>query len=202
MPAGDRSHLRRRTRKALLEAGARLLRQGEQPTMADIAVAARVSRATAYRYFDSVDALLCEAPVDAVVPPPDDLFEQHADASLEERVVWAERVLHEVSWRNAPQLRAMLAHSLRVSLDADRTGNVPLRQNRRLPMIEAALAPVHSRLDEATYVKLCAALALVFGTESMVVFQDVLQMDEAQARGVTDWAVRALVRAALRESGS
>jgi AcrR family transcriptional regulator len=201
MPAGDRSHLRRRTRKALLEAGARLLRQGEQPTMADIAAAAQVSRATAYRYFDSADALLCEAPVDAVVPPPEDLFEQHDAASVEERVVAAERVLHEVSWRNAPQLRAMLAHTLRVSLDSDRHSDVPLRQNRRIPMIEAALTPARSRLDDATYAKLCAALALVFGTESMVVFQDVLQMNEDRARDVKDWAARALVRAALQEAG-
>ncbi|MCW2685138.1 MAG: TetR/AcrR family transcriptional regulator [Mycobacterium sp.] len=41
------------------------------------------------------------------------------------------------------------------------------------------------------------ALALIMGTESMVVFKDVLQMDEADAREVRRWAIRALVEAAM-----
>jgi len=39
------------------------------------------------------------------------------------------------------------------------------------------------------------------GTESMVVFKDVLQMDEADARKVRRWAIRALVEAALKDQG-
>lgn len=199
MPTRDRSHLRRRTRKALLEAGADLLRQGAQPTMADVARDAGVSRATAYRYFDSIDALLCEAPVDAVVPPTEALFADARAATVEERVALAQRALHDVSWRNAPQLRAMLAHTLKRSIEPGGRAQVPLRQNRRQPMIEAALAPVRERLDGDRYAVLAAALALVFGTEAMVVFQDVLQLDEDRARTVEDWTVRALVRAALQE---
>jgi hypothetical protein len=34
----------------------------------------------------------------------------------------------------------------------------------------------------------------------MIVFKDVLRMDEQHARAVKSWAVRALVRAALAES--
>jgi hypothetical protein len=36
------------------------------------------------------------------------------------------------------------------------------------------------------------------GTESMVVFKDVLQMDATDARKVRRWAIRALVEAALK----
>ena len=39
--------------------------------------------------------------------------------------------------------------------------------------------------------------ALVFGTESMIVFRDVLQMSPGRARKVKSWAVQTLVRAAL-----
>ena len=35
----------------------------------------------------------------------------------------------------------------------------------------------------------------------MVVYRDVLQLDEKEARKVKSWAVRALVRAASSESG-
>jgi hypothetical protein len=63
-----------------------------------------------------------------------------------------------------------------------------------------ALAPARARLTDASYQKLCAALALIFGTESMIVFKDVLGVDEKTARKVKRWAARALVQAALRES--
>ena len=55
---------RRRTRKDLLQAAARLMKQGRKPNLEDIAAEALVSRATAYRYFPSVEALLVEASLD------------------------------------------------------------------------------------------------------------------------------------------
>ena len=48
--------------------------------------------------------------------------------------------------------------------------------------------------------RLCAALAMIIGSESMIVFRDVMRVDEKTAREVKSWAVRALVRAALQES--
>ncbi len=75
-----------------------------------------------------------------------------------------------------------------------------MRQNRRTQLIEAALAPLRDRLEEASYHRLCAALALIFGTECMVVFRDVVPLDEETAREMKSWAGRALVRAALEES--
>jgi len=67
-------------------------------------------------------------------------------------------------------------------------------------LIEAALAPARRRLSKPAYARLCAALAMVFGTESMVVFQDVLGLDEKAARKVKSWAARALVSAAMNDS--
>ena len=40
------------------------------------------------------------------------------------------------------------------------------------------------------------ALALVIGTEAMLVFKDVLGIDAATARGVRRWTIDALVTAA------
>ena len=52
-----------RTRKGLLEAAARLIRQGRKPSMEEVAQEALVSRATAYRHFANVESILAEAPV-------------------------------------------------------------------------------------------------------------------------------------------
>jgi hypothetical protein len=88
----------------------------------------------------------------------------------------------------------MLANSIgRDPVDS----GTPVRQNRRSDLIDAALATSKERFSPANYKTLRAALAIIFGTESMIVCQDVLGIDEKTARKVKSWAVRALVRAAL-----
>lgn len=192
-----RPNQRLRTRHDLLSAAARLIKHGGTPTLEQVAEAAMVSRATAYRYFPSMDALLVEAPIESEAPDPETLFRGSRLADPAERVDAAEAALHEMVYRNEVQLRRLLASSLsRVATD----GKTPVRQNRRSPLIEAALAPVKPRLSRLAYQRLCTALAVYFGPEAMIVFRDVLQVDAAQARKVKSWAVRALVRAALREA--
>lgn len=63
-----RPNQRVRTRKDLLQAAARLMKQGRKPSLDDVAQEALVSRATAYRYFPTIDALLLEASLDVAVP--------------------------------------------------------------------------------------------------------------------------------------
>lgn len=188
-----RTNQRHRTRKDLLAAAGRLLKEGKSPTMDDVAAAALVSRATAYRYFPRIEALLVEATLDDDVPSPESLFANDDSTDVAERVDRAEAALHAMCCRNEPHLRAMLAASLTES----RQDGVPVRQNRRTPLIEAALEPAKRKMSRADYQHLRAALALVFGTESMIVFRDVLGVDAKTARRVKRWAIRALVAAAL-----
>jgi AcrR family transcriptional regulator len=197
-PSNDRRRNQRlRTRKDLLLAAARLLKAGKTPTMDDVAEEALVSRATAYRYFPSLERLLVEAPLDDAMPDPRALFAGDSTMSAEDRVDKAEAALHAMICRNEAQLRVMLAHSLMQTTATNGASPTPIRQNRRTPLIEAALAPVRDQLDNTSYKRLCAALAMVFGTESMLVFRDVLSVSDQEARKVKSWAVRALVRAAL-----
>ena len=195
-----RSNQRRRTRKDLLQATARLLKQGRKPSLEEVAKEALVSRATAYRYFPSVEALLVEASVDVAVPDARDLF---SDGSSDDPVLRLERVdaaLHEMFVENEVPLRMMLAHSLEQRAKGYEEGKLPVRQNRRTPLIEAALAPARGQFKPADLKTLSAALALIIGTEAMVVFRDVLQLDDTNAQKVRRWAIRALVAAAKRPS--
>lgn len=193
--SGGRPNQRRRTRKDLLRAAARLVREGRKPGLEEIAEAALVSRATAYRYFPSVEALLVEAALDIAVPEPEAVFAEDASQDPVARVMRVDAILHDICVANEPQLRLMLAHSLQRGPGGD--GAIPARQNRRSPLIEAALAPARARFRPADRRLLEKALALIVGTEALVACKDVLQLEDAEARKVKRWAIRALVDAAL-----
>ena len=196
----ERGNQRYRTRKDLITAAAALMRDGRNPSLEEVAEAARVSRATAYRYFPNVGQLLVEASFDLAVPDGEAVFAGDPSGCPEERVDRAEAAMHRMVFDNEASLRLMLASTLARAAAGERHDGVPLRQNRRTPLIEAALAPARARFDAAGYERLRAALALVFGPEAMVVFRDVLQVDGETAREVKSWAARALVRAALQDA--
>lgn len=194
-----RSNQKQRTRKDLLLAAARLLKEGRTPSVTEVAEEAMVSKATAYRYFPSWDALLAEAPLDGSVPTAEQLFGGDDADDPEERIDRAEAATHEMVYANEAQLRAMLIHTLNQTIRPRQQDRTLVRQNRRSDLIEAALAPARDRLSDDAHEKLCASLALFFGPEAMVVFRDVLAIDPTRAREVKSWAMRALVRAALSD---
>lgn len=196
-----RVNQRMRTRNDLLLAAGRLLGEGKSPAMDDVAREAMVSRATAYRYFPSMEALLVEAPIHGRVPDPAEIFAGASVNNPEDRADAAEAALHEMVYGNELQLRALMLNSLRLSLD-DGANGVPVRQSRRMGLIEAALEPARAKLDKKSYNRLRAALCLFFGPESMIVFKDVLPLGKNEARKVKSWGIRALVRSALEESSN
>ena len=193
-----RPNQRRRTRKDLLEAATRLMKQGRQPALEDVAAEALVSRATAYRYFPSIDALLLEAAIDIAIPEAEELFGNEASTDPAARVERVDRALHDMILANEAPLRAMLAQSIERRIKTADDGDLPARQNRRTPLIEAALEPARGAFDPQTLDRLTKALALILGPEAMVVCKDVLQLDDAEAREVKSWAIRTLVTAARK----
>lgn len=193
-----RANQRSRTRKDLLAAANRLLTAGRSPTLDDVAAEALVSRATAYRYFPGVEALLVEAALDLAMPDPA-MFAGDATRDPVARLERADAAVDAMIRTNEPALRAMLIHSLQQGLAG--SGEVPLRQNRRTPLIEAALAPVRDQISSANYVQLVRALALVIGTESRIAFKDVLQLDDKAAGAARAWMMRVLVTAACAPAG-
>lgn len=192
-----RPNQRRRTRKDLLDAASRLMRQGRKPSLEEVAEEALVSRATAYRYFPSVETLLLEASLDVAIPAAEEVLQGAPASDPVARVERVDAAFDQMMSANEAGLRMMLVQSLQRGL-AQESDRLPKRQNRRSPLIEAALAPCKREFKPAHLQMLSRALALVIGTEAMVVFKDVLQVSEAEARKVRRWAIRALVEAARK----
>jgi AcrR family transcriptional regulator len=200
MGKAERPNQRLRTRKDLLRAASRLMKRGRKPSLEEIAEEAMVSRATAYRYFPNVEQLLLEASLDVAIPEAKDLFGPGAPVDPVARLERVDAAFHEMILANDAPLRIMLARSLeRVIAGGDPT---PARQNRRTPLIEAALEPARGEFAPEALDRLAKALALVIGTEAMIVFADVLRIDEAEASNVKRWAIRALVEAARKNDGA
>lgn len=197
MPAG-RSNQKQRTRKDLLDAAGRLLREGRRPSLDDVAEAALVSRATAYRYFASIEALLLEASVH-VAAPDARVLDAASPTDPVDRVATVDRAFDAMTRENEAPLRLMLARILERSVRPDAPTDLPARQNRRAPLIAAALEPARADLDPGAYEKLVAALSIVIGTESFIVTRDVLRLSDADAAEVRRWAIAALVEAARKD---
>src|SRR5690349_17069086 len=99
-PRSGRQNQRRRTRKDLLEAAARLVKQGRTPSLDEVAEEALVSRATAYRHFPNVETLLIEASFDIAIPDANELFRDSREADPVARVQLVDKVLHDVVLAN------------------------------------------------------------------------------------------------------
>lgn len=194
-----RERQRQRTRKDLLQAAAKLLAAGGSPSLEEIAEAAMVSRATAYRYFPGLDALLVEAALDMAAPVPEILAGEGVPGDLAGRLAFVDDAFDAMIRGHEMSLRSMLVHALQRRLRGE--DELPVRQNRRMPLIEAAIGDAAESLPRATADRLARAMALVIGTESMIVSKDVLGIGDDEARAVRRWAIAALAAAAIAEAG-
>lgn len=196
-PSG-RDNQKRRTRQALLDAASHFMSQGRKPTLDEAAEHALVSRATAYRYFPNVEALHLEASLDAEMPQEEDVMRGVSRSDAVARLYRVDSAFQQMMAANEAPLRLMLAQSLERAVRGQSCAQFPDRQNRRTPLIEAALEPARAEFRPEELRNLKRALALIIGTEGMVVFKDVLQLDDDEARKVKRWAIRALVEAARK----
>lgn len=200
---GGRANQKARTRQALVDAALALAREGRSPTLTEVATAARVSVPTAYRYFSDPQELWLEVALHSKVPPepPADVFNDFGD-DVAGRVDMAIQTLgwwmfdEEALWRNVvvATLQRWFAQA-----GQPQDQHMPVRSDRRMTWINAALQPLRGKLPDHTLRRLTMALALTVGTEAMITLRDVCQLEPDEAKQTMLWAARALLKAALDE---
>lgn len=195
---GGRANQRLRTRNDLLDAANRLLRAGRKPTFEEVAEEALVSRATAYRYFPGLEALLFEAGLHVAMPTPDVFFAGDTSTDPVARLERLDAALFRMIDENNAPMRMLLARSLHLSIDPDHDPAVPVRQNRRRGLIDAALEPARDQFDPARLETLKKGLVVLLGIEAEVAFKDVVRVDGAEAEHIRRWMIRTLVEAARK----
>jgi AcrR family transcriptional regulator len=198
--AKGRTKQKQRTRQALVTAALELLKQGKSPTIVEVAQVALVSPATAYRYFANTRSLWLAVLVELGEPSSEDVFAGLEDADAEARTTAMVRVVawrmfdNEAVWRTAARVLVERPPDGERPSQGER---LPVHTGQRLRWIREALLPLEQRLSPAAYRKLSSALALVIGSETVVVLRDVCNLSPAEAKDVSLWAAQTLVRAAL-----
>ncbi len=191
-----------RMRELLLRTAVGLMQHGHAPSVSDAAVAAGVSRATAYRYFPSQSALV-EAVVDQALGPilAWDSISQDAEERVEDLLASSNERIVEFE----ATFKAALALSLDQSAQ-NRSKQSPVgpqfRRGHRIDLLKKALLPLRTRLSDTEFGRLAKALSLTFGLEVILVLKDIWKVDVDEMQDVAIWAARSMVRAALTEAGT
>ena len=192
-----RVNQRRRTQHALIEAVLALHDEGAQPTFAEVAERALVSRATAYRYYASVEALLSEALFERSVPPLGEVFRPGDDPV--QAVGRAVRDFNRLLLQDEAALHVMERSFMSVWLDNTPDARPP-RPARRLQYIGPLVEALKDEVPPAARKRLARALAMVAGPEAVLSLRDVAGASVEEALDASAWAAMALIRAARAQT--
>ncbi|MTD59618.1 TetR/AcrR family transcriptional regulator [Amycolatopsis pithecellobii] len=196
--ATGRVNQKRRTREAILRAAAELVRSGRTISMPEVARAAAVSEATAYRHFPDLAGLLRETITGTLFTPAEALEAVAGSRDPVERIAVATEYL----------LRHALAHqsAIRAVIAATITGSAPgARPDLRLALIDQALAPLaedlgHSGSGELDRLK--RELAFAVGSEGLFFLIDHCGLTPDEAIATVVHATTTLTRVAQAHATS
>ncbi|MBL8342508.1 MAG: TetR/AcrR family transcriptional regulator [Rubrivivax sp.] len=187
------------TFKLLLDTAMEIIRDGHIPSVAEVAVRSKVSRATAYRYFPSRSALVT-AVIDSSLGPVRTLSSNLPDGRAR---------VHELFEQTFPRFREFepqLRAAAQLALEQwaqERAGlleEVPFRRGHRIRILEHAIAPLKDKLTPMLRQRLHHALSVVYGIEPWVILKDIWGLPEREVQRVAQWMADALIDAALAQS--
>ncbi|GAB3448060.1 TetR/AcrR family transcriptional regulator [Massilia solisilvae] len=197
--AGEgRANQRRRTRRALIEAALALCEGGRKPSFPEVAERAMVSRATAYRYYSSVEDLISDAMFERAVPALESFCSPGQDDPAE-MAARAARTMNKLLLDDEVGLHAVERSFMSAWLDNPQQSRPP-RPARRMQYIGPIVDSLKGELTPAARRRLAHALATVMGTEAALSLRDVAGASVDEALAACGWAAQALVRQALAEA--
>lgn len=191
--AGGRANQKRRTRQALINAAMAFRDEGRNPSFAEIAERALVSRATAYRYFSSLEALISETATERGMLPLERFWCPGDDPA--DGISRAAREMMKLMLNDEVGLHVMERSFMAVWIDND-PGARPLRPGRRMKYIEPIVESLKGELSASARKRLAHALSMVMGSEAALAIRDIGGASVDEALGAAAWAAQALMKQA------
>lgn len=193
-PSGRRAQ----TQAALIAEAMQLARHGNVVTVAEVAAAAGVSRATAYRYFPS-RARLIEAIVAESLGPVRSFDSREVEGATRVRDLFVQ------TFPRFKEFEAQLRAALQLALEhtaLEKAGQLqeePFRRGHRRTILARAADPLREKLGVHDYENLLKALSLVYGIEPYVILKDIWGASNREVDRVARWVADAVIEKALRE---
>jgi AcrR family transcriptional regulator len=201
-PSPPERGVRAATFRLLLDTAMDIIREaGHIPSVAEVAVRSKVSRATAYRYFPSRSALIT-AVIDSSLGPVRTLSSDNPDGRARVHELFMQTFPRFKEFE--PQLRAAAQLSLE-QWALERAGLLeeePYRRGHRVRILGHAIAPLAPALSPAVRDRLHRALSVVYGIEPYIVLKDIWGVSDREVERTALWMADALIDAALREAAA
>ncbi len=187
-----------RTYSKLLDAAMLLVGRGYVPSIAELALAAGVSRATAYRCFPNRSKLIA-AVVNRSLGKVRQFDTNEQDGRTRVKELFESTFLRFAEYE--PQLRAALQLALEheAKASAGLLEEEQYRRGYRVAILDRLAKPLEAEIGKRKYKMLTQALTVVYGIEPYVVMRDILGLSTNEIEKTTFWMVDALIDKALEK---
>ncbi|CQI00377.1 TetR family transcriptional regulator [Yersinia enterocolitica] len=184
--------IRARTRRLLIDTAMSMYEQGAFPSITEVANAAQLSRATAYRYFPTQSALV-SAMVDESLGPI--LAWQPTQSDARQRIAELLSFAYPRMLQHEGVLRAALHLSLQQWADnrSNPNNEEKLIRGNRKRLLKLAVEPLEGKLTPAALQRVIHAFSLIYGSEVFMVLKDIWHLDDAGIQDVTQWMGKAIL---------
>lgn len=184
--------IRARTRRLLIDTAMSMYEQGAFPSITEVANAAQLSRATAYRYFPTQSALV-SAMVDESLGPI--LAWQPTQPDALQRIAELLSFAYPRMLQHEGVLRAALHLSLQQWADnrSNPNNEEKLIRGNRKRLLKLAVEPLEGKLTPAALQRVIHAFSLIYGSEVFMVLKDIWHLDDAGIQDVTQWMGKAIL---------
>ncbi|MEO8040929.1 MAG: TetR family transcriptional regulator [Betaproteobacteria bacterium] len=192
---------RERTQSLFIATAMELARNGAAVTVADVAAAAGVSRATAYRYFPSRTRLI-ETIVEQSLGPVRRFESREIEGTARVRDLFVQ------TFPRFKEFEAQLRAALQLALEhaaLDKAGVLaeePFRRGHRRAILARAARPLRMQLGKRDFERMLKALSLVYGIEPYVILEDIWGSSNREVDRVARWVADAIMEKALRETAT
>ncbi|ABS49186.1 transcriptional regulator, TetR family [Yersinia pseudotuberculosis IP 31758] len=195
--------IRARTRRLLIDTAMSMYERGAFPSITEVASAAQLSSATAYRYFPTQSALV-SAMVDESLGPI--LAWQPTQPDARQRIAELLSFAYPRMLQHEGVLRAALHLSLQQWADArnsdsnNSSNEEKLIRGNRKRLLKLAVEPLEETLAPEALQRVIHAFSLIYGSEVFMVLKDIWHLDEAGIQDVTQWMGKAILLQAETDS--
>lgn len=170
--------------------------------MEEVALAAGISKRTAYRYFTSQEHLLADAALETLRPRMDEMLASvPASTDVHARVAALAVALRRLADEYDAELREMIRASLDRGGTSPANGAAPRqRGGRRLDWIRTSLEPLREAIPTDSFDTLTHGLAVCLGIDALMVLRDICGVTGEEAEQLMVWMADALLDRMLSET--